>query len=136
MSDYEAIVSLMARYSDAVNRREFDALKTCFTPDGVWDLDAGPAAHYVFEGADNVSAGIGGLVGKYDFLAQIGSLPVIHIDGDRATARSTLFEVGERAGLRLENFGYYQDDLRKVNGKWAFAMRRWSMGNSKATPLG
>jgi hypothetical protein len=135
MSDYEAIMSLMARYTDAINRRQFDVVKACFTPDGVWDVNAGASGHYLFEGSDKISHGIRGLVGSSDFLAQIGSLPVIEIDGERARARSTLFEVGEKAGRRFENFGLYDDELRKVNGKWLFKSRRWVMSNSKFTQL-
>jgi hypothetical protein len=134
MSDYEAIQSLLARYTDAINRRDFEVLPLLFATDGAWHVDAGAGRVFHFEGPE-VVPGIRGLVEHNSFLAQIASLPVIEIDGDRARSRSMLQEVLEPAGqeIRFVNFGFYEDDMRKVNGQWVFQTRRFTMKNSNQT---
>jgi hypothetical protein len=134
MSEYEAIQSLLARYTDAINRRDFEVLPSLFAADGVWHVDAGAGRVFHFEGPE-VVPGIRGLVEHNSFLAQIASLPVIEIDGDRARSRSMLQEVLEPLSLdiRFVNFGLYEDDLRKVNGHWVFQTRRFTMKNSNQT---
>jgi ketosteroid isomerase-like protein len=66
MTDYEEIQNLVARYADAVTRRDFEALAAIFTPDAVWDVTGGTQLR--FEGAELVP-GIRGVVEKSSFLA-------------------------------------------------------------------
>jgi hypothetical protein len=128
MTDYEEIQNLVARYADAVTRRDFDALAAVFTPDAVWDVTGGTKLR--FEGAELVP-GIRGVVEKSNFLAQVHSPAIVEVDGDRANTRVTALEVGEiqAYGLRFEQFGIYEDDLRKVDGRWLFQERRFKALN-------
>jgi hypothetical protein len=128
MTDYEEIQNLVARYADAVTRRDFDALAAVFSPDAVWDVTGGTMLR--FEGADLVP-GIRGVVEKSNFLAQVHSPAIVEIDGDRASSRVTALEVGEiqAYGLRFEQFGVYEDSLRKIDGRWLFTERRFKALN-------
>jgi len=136
MSDYEAIQRVIARYTDAINRRDFAVLDEVFAPDGVWNVDAGDGRVFRFEGPQ-IRAGISGLVGNSAFTVQLASLPVIEIDGDRARSRCMLFETLEQPaiGARFQNFGLYEDELSKLDGRWVFQSRRFTMKNSRKTPL-
>jgi hypothetical protein len=52
---------------------------------------------------------------------------VLSIDGDRATARAFWFEFNnDNADRRpyVGAYGHYQDDLRRVNGRWLFARKQ------------
>lgn len=128
MTDYEEIQNLVARYADAVTRRDFDALAAVFTPDAVWDVSGGTKLRY--EGAELVP-GIRGIVEMSNFLAQVHSPAIVEINGDRASTRVTALEVGEMQayGLRFEQFGFYEDSLRKIEGRWLFTERRFTSLN-------
>ena len=134
MTDYEEIQNLIARYADAVNRRDFDALAEVFAPDAVWDVTGGTKLRH--EGAQ-VVPGIRKIVEMGSFLVQIHSPAIIQVDGDRATSRLTVLEVGElpNYGMRFEQYGTYDDILRKSEGQWRFAERRFTTLNFKKYPL-
>jgi hypothetical protein len=134
VTDYEEIQNLVARYADAVSRRDFDALAAVFAPDAVWDVTGGTKLRY--EGAELVP-GIRRIVEMSNFLAQVHSPAIIEIDGDNASSRVTAFEVGEMQayGLRFEQFGIYEDSLRKVDGRWLFTERRFTTLNMNRQKL-
>jgi ketosteroid isomerase-like protein len=136
ITDHDAIQRLIARYSDAVNTRQFDVLPTLFTPDASWEVVM-TGATIRFEGPAGIGAGIGGLVGNFAFIVQFVTLPVIEVDGEKATSRCMLMEVGDQPanGVRIWNFGLYEDELRKVSGKWIFKSRRFTMKSPSNMPL-
>jgi hypothetical protein len=52
---------------------------------------------------------------------------VLKIDGDRATGRAYWFEYNNDMRDRrpyLGAYGHYEDELRKVNGRWLFSRRQ------------
>lgn len=128
LADHMAIADLMNRYTDSVNRRDWAALADVFTEDGIWDVggpDAGPFEFY-FTGRKQVADGIAGLVSAMSYLVQTNHAPVIHVDGDKASATCTLDEkacpAGEAQGIHL--LGTYYDDIeRDADGEWRFAKR-------------
>lgn len=134
MTDYEEIQNLVARYADAVTRRDFDALEAIFAPDAVWEATG--AKRFVYEGSELVP-GIRSIVEQSEFLAQIHSPAIVEIAGERATTRVTALEVVEMQayGLRFEQFGIYEDNLRKVDGRWLFVERRFTTLKLDKLPL-
>ena len=52
---------------------------------------------------------------------------VIKIDGDKAVGRAYWFHMGNNNPERkaqLDSYGYYEDEMVKVNGEWLFSKRR------------
>jgi hypothetical protein len=137
--DHMAISDLLNRYTDAVNHRDWKALEACFSETGIWDMGGpaiGPGAMY-FEGAANVAAGIGAAVSTAEMCFQANHAAVIEVDGDRATARSSVHEtVRPAAGSGLVIFGIYYDDLRRhSDGEWRFDKRAFRITYMDQTPL-
>ena len=125
-SDHMAIQDTITRYCDAITRRDWAALEALFLPDAQWQVIGGPAFH--FTGAALVP-GIRGVVETTSSLTQINGPALIEIDGDRANARSTIYEFGEtldKSG-RFEEPGTYDDVLKKSDGVWRFSSRRFTI---------
>lgn len=121
VADRVEILDLIARYSSTVDRGAWEEMSALFTPDALLDFTA--------------TGGIRGSVGDHrDFNAEVLTgfastqhvmgLPVIAVDGDRATARSICFNpmvVDEQhvffVGL------WYDDALVRTPAGWRFAAR-------------
>jgi hypothetical protein len=51
----------------------------------------------------------------------------VTVDGDRASSRSLWFEIDNDTRLRtpyVGGYGHYEDELRRVDGKWLFTFRK------------
>jgi ketosteroid isomerase-like protein len=139
MRDECEIQDLISRYSDAITRRDWPVVSSVFAAEASWQVVGVP--EYRFEG-DKVGSGIRGLVEPANYLIQMSTRAIVQVDGDTATARSTVFETGEyEAGrfqpfkCRFESFGIYADRLRKDEGRWRFASREFTMLNMRITRL-
>jgi uncharacterized protein (TIGR02246 family) len=125
-----AIRDLLDRYTDALNRRDWGALQTLFTADGVWDA-GGPemgAQAFRFETAAACAAGIAGLVSPAELCVQSNHAVVIEVRGDSASARTTVNELVLLPGAPglMTIWGTYHDDLRReADGEWRFRERRF-----------
>jgi SnoaL-like domain len=113
--DHMAIMDLLNRYTNAVNHREWTALEACFSTEGIWDMGGpaiGPGAMY-FEGAHNIATGIANAVNSAELCFQANHAPVIEVNGERATARSTIHEtVRPIGGGGMVIFGIYYDEAQ------------------------
>jgi hypothetical protein len=117
-----AIQELIYRYTDALNREAWDEFEATFAPDGTWEI--GAPAPLRAEGASKIREVIAERVTPLDLLSQIAMNPVIDVDGDRATARTSIEEwarMPDVFSMRLR--GIYYDELRKVDGRWRFQSR-------------
>lgn len=118
-----AIRELYERYIDTFHQKDWEGYKACFTPDCIWE--AGAPFNIHVEGpqglVDMVTAGLA----QYDFIVQWASGHVMKIDGDSATGRVGLNELGHGPNASLRTAGTYYDDLVKVNGEWRFKKRRF-----------
>lgn len=124
-----AILDVLNRYTDALNRRDWPALQQVFTAEGVWDM-GGPAAGPMamrFAGAADIAAGIAAAVDSAELCVQTNHAPVIEVSGRRATARSTMHElVRPKGGTGMQIIGFYHDDLSLgEDGEWRFRERRF-----------
>jgi len=132
------VQDLITRYSDAINRRDWEVVKSVFAPDGTWE-SLGPPV-FAFAGPD-VGPGIRSLVEPARFFVQMNSPALIEINGDRATARSTIFEKGEYPpgaiaafDGRFESFGIYSDVLHLRTDGWRFTKRTFSFLSMTVDP--
>ena len=130
LADHLAIQNLMNRYTDAINQRDWKALEDVFAGNGIWDV-GGPDCElssmcFLFEGMRNVVEGIAKTVSTTELCIQSNHAAVIEVQGERATARSTIQEiarpVGSDSGLTLWGT-YYDDIIRDTDGEWRFLRR-------------
>lgn len=130
LADRLAILELINRYTQAVNHRDWVALQAVWESDAVWDAggpDMGPQA-YLFRGAEACTQGIAALLAKTRICIQSNHAVTLDIDGDRASATSTINElvIGLDASTATTIWGTYYDDIaRQADGSWRFARRRF-----------
>lgn len=119
--DHHQIQTLICRYADLLYAREWDKLPDIFTADAHWEIEG---STYVLDGAE-VPTGLRAFVEPASLLLQILSPAIIEINGDEASARTSVHEIVDNpsANMSLNVFGIYFDKIRKVDGEWRFASR-------------
>ena len=135
IADELAVRALLDRYTDAVNRRDWDAYRACWTDDAVWELHA--PVNQRKEGIDAIMAEVQHAVGAMDFFFQMPHAVVVTLDGDRATARVSLQEVGRaREGAEplpgatgMTIYAMYHDEVVRVGGAWRFKQRTYDVAS-------
>ncbi|MFN0089338.1 MAG: nuclear transport factor 2 family protein [Acidimicrobiales bacterium] len=123
-ADRFEIHELVARYNKAIDTGDADGWAATFTADGVFDGIAG-----VFTGREELA----GFVKTYasdpqyaDWAASQHWTTNLVIDGDGGEARlfaHVKMVKPEPDGGRIILVGWYEDELRKVDGRWLFAKR-------------
>ena len=118
-----AIRNLVARYSDAVARRNEADWGATWAPDGEWHI-MGKARR----GREDVVKFWLQLMETVPFVVQVPSFGTVSIDGDRATGRFYVTEYGKTVDERQTlTLGVYHDQYKTVDGEWMFARRRFDV---------
>jgi ketosteroid isomerase-like protein len=133
-ADRAQIEDLQARYMFALDFGDLDTYVSTFTEDGVLDIIGWQA-----KGREEIKERLGGSrtdAGTEQGEADQGPYPatgrhnisniVVKIDGDKATGRAYWFHYGNNNPERkaqLDSYGYYEDEMVKVNGQWLFSKR-------------
>ena len=121
IGDELAIRDLVARYADAVARRDAEAWAATWAEDGEWHIFGQPT-----RGRDAVVALWKTLMGTLSFVLQVPSSGVIRIDGARGTGRWHVTEYGKgNDGTATLTLGTYQDEYCRNGGGWRFRIRRF-----------
>lgn len=121
--DGQAVRDLVARFSDAVNRRDPAAAGALFAEDGTWHVPGMDVQH----GPDAVAAQLQGLLDGMTSLVQLVHSGTVDVDGDRASARWYLSEHGVTTdGTPVTFVGCYDDVAERGAGAWRFAERRFA----------
>jgi hypothetical protein len=129
LEDEASIRDLAARFADTATRADHETLKTLFKPDAVFTI--GEPANVTLNGVDAIDAHIQKLRDGKDFFVQFVHSGLIQINGDTASARWLMHEVGlgpAKSGTGksyYNNFGLFIDELEKVEGKWLFKSRNY-----------
>ena len=130
LEDEAAIRNLGARFADAASRGDHRTISKLFKRDAGFTIGA-PNALTV-SGADEIAALIDKLRSDKDFFVQFVHSGLIHLDGKTASARWLIREValgtaktGEGKSF-YNNFGFFIDELEKVDGKWLFKARTYA----------
>jgi ketosteroid isomerase-like protein len=131
--DRAAIEDLMARYLFALDYNDLDTFIAMFTDDAVFDFARGrvegkPA---ILDAVQSFKKRIGEHYKDEDgnpaVLRHVLAHAAIRVEGDRAWTRSQWFEMandGPGRSLKMGTFGIYEDELRRVDGRWLFSARR------------
>ncbi len=115
------IMELVARYNHAQDQNDYDGWVDTFTEDGVFESPQ--IRHQGREELRQLSLDTAAGIPHVRHLTQNF---IIEGDGDEATMQSTI-EVrsiaADRQSWRVVGIGNYEDDLRRVEGRWKFQRR-------------
>ena len=118
MSDLHAIAdrveieALRGEFTDAVMMGDYDRVALLFTQDGAVRIpDIGAEA----VSREEIRAGIERLQGLWDYLMQTAHPGMIQLDGDTASGRAYIAELGRFRGGRSElNYAVYHDRYQRT----------------------
>jgi ketosteroid isomerase-like protein len=122
LADRQAIRDLVTRYACAVDRRDFDAVAACFTPDAETDYTyfAGPIAEVL----EKIRAGVGGFAMTMHVLGN----HLAEVRGDTATSETYAVCYHRRPGVpdgaQLVVAMRYLDELVRTSAGWRIRRRR------------
>lgn len=136
MNDRIEIDELLARYSRALDFRQFEELEGIFTPDG--EFDAGGLGHP--HGPAAIREMIEGTIGGLDSTQHLVGKSIIEFseDGDSAEVRTYLISqhIRESAPGPVKHYflgGEYADRVVRTADGWRIAYRRldrmWKQGD-------
>jgi ketosteroid isomerase-like protein len=139
MSDLQAIAdrveieALRGEFTDAVMMGDYDRVASLFTQDGavrIPDINAEAVSR------EEVRAGIERLQGLWDYFVQTTHPGTIQLDGDTASGRAYLCELGRfRHGRSELNYGVYHDRYQRTGDGWKFTERVYEVRYLDTTPL-
>lgn len=124
LSDRVEIQDLLARYTQAIDQRDWDALDLIFTPGALIDYSAmGGAAG----GLDEIKTFLAGAMPIFEISQHLVGSSVVDIDGDTATARTIchnpmVLEGGDDPHLMVCGL-WYRDKLVRTPAGWRIAER-------------
>lgn len=132
--DRAQIEDLQGRYLFAMNWGDFETYASTFTEDGVLDWARGTATGrdairqeaevlwQLFSGLEEGEVATGAPKRRHFIAGQ-----VLDIDGESAIGRAYWYELDVETSTRqpiVLAYGHYEDELRKVDGKWLFSKRK------------
>ena len=121
LPDELAIRNLVARYSDAVGRRDEQAWAATWTDDGVWNVGFVKAS-----GRSDVVKTWSTLMEHFRFVTQMPQSGAIQLEGDEADGTWHVMELGwPGQGDPTCTFGIYEDRYRRTGDGWCFAQRNF-----------
>ena len=124
VADELAIRNLVARYGDAVSRRDGDAWEATWAEDATWTL---PGGHDV-AGRTNIRAAWERAMSRYPTVVHLIHQGEIRFDGVAATGRWYLSERGTTVdGDPIDHVGAYDDSYVVSEGGWRFSSRRFEV---------
>jgi ketosteroid isomerase-like protein len=136
--DRLAIRELIDAYSDAVMVRDAAAWGETWAKDAAWSLPEFPG-HEQFIGREAIVAGWVMSMTMYASMTDF-SVPMIYqaipgaieVVGDRATARVYTSEIYRDPATGIEHRvrGQYDDQLRRIDGRWLFTRRDYRVIHS------
>lgn len=128
--DYVSVCRLQAAYADAVTRRAWGELDGLFVPDALVTVDTVTGTPLEFVGGAGIGGFIAGAIERFEFFELV--ILNVHVlpdpdDADSLRSRSFTCELRqEQASGHWSNaFGLYRDELRRVDGRWRYARRRY-----------
>ena len=139
MSDFQAIAdrveieALRGEFTDAAMMRDYDRLAALFTPDGALRMPNIPAE---LAGREEIRAWGERVPALVDYLVQTTHPGTIRLDGDTATGRAYIQELGRgRDGRSGLNYAIYHDRYQRTPNGWKFTERVYEVRYLDTTPL-
>lgn len=112
---------LLARFDDAVWRKDSEAFASLFTEDGEWKI-----AGFHFKGRADLRAGFEKLLGLCKRVRIIQGLPLLEIGDGAASGRVSVTELTQMMdGSSAMALGTYYDWFVEAGDRWLFQKRHW-----------
>jgi ketosteroid isomerase-like protein len=122
--DELAVRDLVARYCDAVCRRDAAAWADTWAEDATWDLGGGRVTHGRAAAVELWTAALA----RYPWVAQLAPTGRVEISGDTARGEWWVLELNHLAdGSGALHLGHYDDGYRRTAEGWRFASRSFAM---------
>jgi ketosteroid isomerase-like protein len=133
IADRVEIEALRGEFTDAAMMRDYDRLAALFTAGGALRMPNIPAE---LIGRDAIR-GWGARVPEFvDFLVQNTHPGTIVLDGDAASGRAYMSEIGRaRDGRTSLNYAIYHDRYQRTADGWKFAERVYEVRYEDTSPL-
>lgn len=136
ISDRLEIQDLLARYSYAIDERNWDALDTVFTPDAEIDYSETGGAKGNFT---QIKAWLPIALERFPRYQHMIATTKLELDGDRAKSRTCLFNpmiYKDQDGVEKTFFIglWYRDILKRTADGWRIAERYEEMGYAHNVP--
>jgi len=123
--DLEEARGLYNRFAISWDENRPGDLAACFTNDAVFE-----SGHGRFAGREAILehvANLNGALGRRKQRHVITNV-MVQLEGDRGTGTAYFIDcVGLEGKILVIAFGTYQDELRKVDGRWCFSSRKGSV---------
>ena len=133
LADRIEIEALRGDYTDAAMMRDYDRFASLFTEDCVLRI---PEGNVELAGRKEIRAGIERLQGFWEFFVQTIHPGTIVLDGDAASGRVYVAELGRlRDGSSHRNYAIYHDRYWRTPDGWRFAERVYEMRYVDTAPL-
>jgi ketosteroid isomerase-like protein len=133
IADRVEIEALRGEFTDAAMMRDYDRLASLFTPDGALRMPNIPAE---LVGQEQIRVWGARVPTFVDFLVQNTHPGVILLDGDTASGRAYMHEIGRTLDGRSElNHAIYHDRYQRTSGGWKFTERVYEVRYHDTTPL-
>jgi ketosteroid isomerase-like protein len=139
MSDLQAIAdrveieALRGEFTDAVMMGDYDRVASLFTQDGAVRI---PDVNAEAVSREEIRAGIERLQGLWDYFVQTTHPGTIQLDGDTASGRAYIAELGRfRDGRSELNYAVYHDRYQRTGDGWKFTERVYEVRYLDTTPL-
>ena len=139
MSDLQAIAdrveieALRGEFTDAVMMGDYDRVAALFTQDGAVRI---PHIGAEAVSGEEIRAGIERLQGLLDYFVQTTHPGTIQLDGDTASGRAYIAELGRfRDGRSELNYAVYHDRYQRTGDGWKFTERVYEVRYLDTTPL-
>ncbi|MEU6518739.1 nuclear transport factor 2 family protein [Streptomyces sp. NPDC046978] len=133
IADRVEIEALRGEFSDAVMMRDYDRVASLFAPDGAWRM---PDIPVELTGQAAIRAWGDRVPDFVEFLVQTTHPGVIRLDGDLASGRSYMQELGRGRDGRSEiNYAIYHDRYQRTPDGWKFSERVYEVRYRDQSPL-
>ncbi|MEZ5571529.1 MAG: nuclear transport factor 2 family protein [Halioglobus sp.] len=122
LADELALRNLMARYVDAVHRRDAQSWIATWVDDGMWNLLGNPV-----HGRDNILGLWQQMMDGFEFALMLPSSCLFEVEGDSASGHWYLHEyTRDLQGNTSTIISRYQDTYAKRDGQWLFQSRHYN----------
>lgn len=133
IADRVEIDALRGEFTDAAMMRDRARLASLFTEDGALRMPNIPAE---LVGREEIRTGGERLQALHEFFVQTTHPGAIQLDGDTATGRAYIQEIGRAVdGRQGLNFAIYHDRYRRTADGWKFTERVYEVRYEDSTPL-
>lgn len=133
IADRVEIEALRGEYSDGAVMRDYDRIASLFTEDGALRMPDIPAN---LEGREQIREWGRQVPKVVEFLIQNTHSGVIILDGDVATGRNHVFEIGKALdGRSVVNYAIWHDRYLRTPDGWRFTERVYEIRYLDESPL-